>query len=182
MQGGAAEQLLPPPVQIPEEAIMESNQGTKVEAARRRRSGYGTIGMTMTTVALFVVAVFVGTRHAGEKGPPTAEPAPAALPSGGAAIVAGEPLPAKHAPRRLAAANRKELEATLPKGAPVDVIANDGDPEAFRLAEEIRSFLLAKGYPATDVTRSVSTPPAKVVGLEPLTGGKWRVIVGSTEE
>jgi hypothetical protein len=167
---------------------METNQGnhgnhwTKGESAGRKRFGYGTIGVTMTTVVLFVVAVFVGTRHAGDKGPPSVQPASAALPAGGAAVAAAEPTPAKHAPRHLEAANRKELQTTLPKGAPVDVTANDGDPEAFRLAQEIHSFLLAKGYLATDVTRSVSTPPAKGVGLEPLAGGKWRVIVGSAEE
>ena len=160
----------------------QGKQGTTAESARRKGSRYGTIGVTTTTVALFVVAVFVGTRHAGDKGPPNAEPAPAALPAGGGTVAAAEPPAAKHAPRHLASANRKELETTLPKGAPVDVTANDGDPEAFRLAQEIRSFLLAKGYLATDVTRSVSTPPAKGVGLEPLAGGKWRVIVGSAEE
>jgi hypothetical protein len=164
---------------------METNQGnhgTKGTSAGRKRSGYGTIGVTVTTIVLFVVAVFVGTRHKRDKAPPSAEPAPAALPAGGAAVAAGEPTAAKHAPRHLAAANRQELQTTLPKGAPVDVTANDGDPEAFRLAQEIHSFLLAKGYLATDVTRSVSTPPAKGVGLEPLAGGKWRVIVGSAEE
>jgi hypothetical protein len=90
--------------------------------------------------------------------------------------------PAKHPPRRLESANRHELETTLPRGAPVEITANDGDPEAFRLAQEIRSFLRAKGYAAAEVTRSVSTPPAKGVGLEPLAGGKWRVIVGSADE
>jgi hypothetical protein len=164
---------------------METNQGnlgTKAESARRRGSGYGTIGVTTTAIALFALAIVVGTRHAGDKAPPSLEPAPAALPAGGGAVAAAEPPPAKHAPRHLEAANREELETTLPKGAPIDVTANDGDPEAFRLAQEIRSFLLAKGYLAADVTRSVSTPPAKGVGLEPLAGGKWRVIVGSAEE
>jgi hypothetical protein len=160
----------------------QGNQGTKAESARRKGSGYGTIAVTMTTVALFAVAVFVGTRHARDNAPPIAEPAPVAVPPGGGAVVAAEPPPGKHVSRHLEAANRKELEITLPKGAPIDVTANDGDPEAFRLAKEIRSFLLAKGYLATDVTRSVSTPPAKGVGLEPLAGGKWRVIVGSAEE
>jgi hypothetical protein len=160
----------------------QGNQGTKVESARRKGSGYGTIGVTTTAVALFAIAIVIGTRHAGDKAPPSLEPASAALPAGGGAVAAADPPPAKHAPRHLAAANRKELQTTLPKGAPVDVTANDGDPEAFRLAQEIHSFLLAKGYLATEVTRSVSTPPAKGVGLEPLTGGKWRVIVGSAEE
>ncbi len=167
----------------------QGNHGSKAESAGRRGSGYGTIGVTTTAVALFAVAILVGTRHAGDKALPSLEPAPAAAPAAGAAVPAGggrvaaaDPPAAKHPPRHLEAANRKELETTLPKGAPVDVTANDGDPEAFRLAQEIRSFLLAKGYLATDVTRSVSTPPAKGVGLEPMTGGKWRVIVGSAEE
>jgi hypothetical protein len=165
---------------------METNQGnqeTKAESARRKGSGYGAIGMTTATVALFVVAIFVGTRHADDRGsPPNAEPTPAALPAGGGPFAAAEPPAGKHASRHLEAANRKELESTLPKDAPIDVTANDGDPEALRLAQEIRSFLLAKGYQPTDVTRSVSTPPAKGVGLEPLAGGKWRVIVGSADE
>ncbi len=164
---------------------METNQGkqgTKAELPGRKGSGYGTIGVTTTAVALFVGAILVGTRHGGERASPSAEPAPAALPAGGGAVAAADPPPAKHPPRHLEASNRKELEGTLPKGAPVDVTANDGDPEAFRLAQEIRSFLLVKGYQATDVTRSISTPPAKGVGLEPLTGGKWRVIVGSAQE
>jgi hypothetical protein len=169
---------------------METNQGnqwTNAESARRKGSGYGTIAVTTTAVALFAVAILVGTGHAGDRAPPSLEPAAApaagaAVPAGGGAVAVADPPAAKHPPRHLEAANRKELVTTLPKGAPVDVTANDGDPEAFRLAQEIRSFLLAKGYLATDVTRSVSTPPAKGVGLEPMTGGKWRVIVGSAEE
>jgi hypothetical protein len=167
---------------------MESNEGkrgkpgTKAESARRGGSGYGAVGVSATAVALFVLAIFAGARHAGDKRGPNVEPVPAALPTGEGALAVAEPSPAKHAPRHLEAANRKELKTTLPKGAPIDVTANDGDPEAFRLAREIRSFLLAEGYQAADVTRSVSTPPAKGVGLEPLTGGKWRVIVGSAEE
>jgi hypothetical protein len=160
----------------------QGNQETKAESTRRKGSRYGTIGVTTTTVALFVVAVFVGTRHGGERGSPNAEPAPAVLPAGGDTVGAAAPPSGKHPARHLEVANRKELEGTLPKGAPIDVTANDGDPEALRLAKEIRSFLLAKGYRATDVTRSVSTPPAKGVGLEPLADGKWRVIVGSAEE
>jgi hypothetical protein len=160
----------------------QGNQGTKSESARRKGAGYGTIAMTTTTVALFVVAIFVGTRHAGDEGPPNAEPTPAALPASGAGVVAADRPAGKVAARHLEAANRKELESTLPKGAPIDVTANDGDLEALRLAQEIRSFLLAKGYRASDVTRSVSTPSAKGVGLEPLADGKWRVIVGSAEE
>jgi hypothetical protein len=92
--------------------------------------------------------------------------------------VAGPRLP----PRHLQQANRRELETTLPKGAAIDVTAMDGDPEALGLAKEIRVFLLARGYQVGDVTRSISTPPAKGVGLEPLADGKWRVIVGTAEE
>jgi hypothetical protein len=158
----------------------QGNQGTTAESARRKGSRYGALGVTTATVALFVVAVFVGARHTGDRGSPNAEPA--ALPAGGGAVAAAEPPSRKHASRHLEAANRKELESTLPKGAPIEVTANDGDPEALGLAGEIRSFLLAKGYRANDVTRSVSTPPAKGVGLEPMAGGRWRVIVGSAEE
>ena len=160
----------------------QGNRGTKAETARREGSGYRAIMVTTATVALFVVAIFVGTRHSGDRRSPNAEPPPTVLPAGSGAVVAAAPPSGKRPLRKLEAANRKELESTLPKGAPIDVTANDGDPEALRLAQEIRSFLLAKGYRAHDVTRSVSTPPAKGVGLEPLADGKWRVIVGSAEE
>jgi hypothetical protein len=185
MRGRTAEQLLRPSAQFPKEATMETNQGnrgTKAEAAGRKGSDYRALMVASATIALFLVAIFVGTRHDGHRGSPNAEPAPAVLPAGGGAVVAAAPPSAKRAARRLEAVNRKELESTLPKGAPIDVTANDGDPEALRLAQEIRSFLLTKGYRATDVTRSVSTPPAKGVDLEPLADGKWRVIVGSAEE
>ena len=95
----------------------QGNQGTKAESTRRK-AGYGTIGVTATAAALFAVAIFLGARHAGEKGSPSAEPAPAALPAGGGVVAAADPPPAKHPPRHLEAANRKELETTLPKGAP----------------------------------------------------------------
>jgi hypothetical protein len=161
---------------------MEIEDGTKVEP-RRGRSGLVPVGVTGTAVALFAVAIFFGARHAGDQGPTNAAaPPPTAGEAAGAEVAVAPPSPANHPPRRLEAANRKELVSTLPRGAPVDVTANEGDPEALRLAEEIRSFLLAKGYRATDVTRNASTPPAKGVGLEPLAGGKWKVIVGSAEE
>jgi hypothetical protein len=169
---------------------MASEEGTK--AAARKRSAAATAGVTATAAALFAVAIFLGTRHAGDAGPPGAAPptgaaervaAPAAAPEKVAAPAAAPPaLGPNRPPRRLQFANRHELETTLPKGAPVDVTANDGDPEAFRLAQEIHAFLLAKGYQVADVTRSVSTPPAKGVGLEPLPGGRWRVIVGGADE
>jgi hypothetical protein len=129
---------------------------------------------------LFALAIFLGTRHAGDAGPPVAAPPPAPVEK----VVAERtgPATAVRTPRRMEPANRHELETTLPQGAPVDVTANDGDPEAFRLAGEIRAFLLGKGYRVGDVTRSISTPPAKGVGLEPLADGKWRVIVGGAEE
>lgn len=148
-------------------------------AAERRRSAVRTAGVTATAVALFAVAIFVGTRRAGEGPPPgvalgpTAAPAPAQAPAATAA---------KHPPRHLQEANRHELEATLPKGAGVYITANDGDAEANRLAEEIQAFLFLKGYHVSNVTHSVSTPPAKGVGLEPLPDGRWRVVVGSADE
>jgi hypothetical protein len=85
---------------------------------------------------------------------------------------------AKHPPRRLEDVNRNELETTLPKGAPVEITAPEGDDEAFRLAQEIRAFLRSEKYPVTDVSRRAPDPSAKGVGLEPLPDGKWRVIVG----
>lgn len=169
---------------------MANDEGTK--GAARKRSAAATAGVTATAAALFAVAIFLGTRHAGDAGPPGAAPpsvaaekvaAPAAAPERVAAPAAEPPVAGPNRqPRRLERANRRELETTLPKGAPIDVTANDGDPEAFRLAQEIHAFLLSKGYQVAEVTRSVSTPPAKGVGLEPLAGGRWRVIVGSAEE
>ncbi len=164
---------------------METNEETRGARARAKASGYGATGVAVTSMAVLAVAIFAGTRHARD-GSITA-PAPAAAPSEVAAApseVAAAPQASaeKHAPRRLESANRRELETTLPKAASVEITANDGDPEALRLAQEIHGFLLAKGYAAAAVTRSVSTPPAKGVGLEPLAGGKWRVIVGSADE
>jgi hypothetical protein len=144
-------------------------------------------GVTATAIALFALAIFVGARRASES-PPAASPPPvAALPSPPVVAAAephGEPapLPAKHPPRRLEAVNRQELTKTLPRGAPVDVTANAGDPEAFQLAQQIRSFLRDNGYQPGFVTHSISTPPAKGVGIEQLAGGHWRVIVGSADE
>jgi len=151
----------------------------------RRGSAARTAGVTATAIALFALAIFVGARRAGDgpppgvaMGPAVAEPpVPAPAP---ATTAAG--APAKHPPRHLQAANGDELVKTLPKGASVDVTANAGDAEAYRLAEEIQAFLFLKGYKVGDVTRSVATPMPKGVGLEPLAGGKWRVIVGSAEE
>jgi hypothetical protein len=166
--------------------------------AGRRRSAARTAGVTATAIALFAVAIFVGARRAGDGPPPgvavgptqAAPPAPAAAaaapglaPAPAAAAAApGSASAAKHPPRHLQAANRKELETTLPKGAFVDITANAGDAEALRLADEIQAFLFLKGYRIDNVTHSVSTPPAKGVGLESLPNGRWRVIVGSAEE
>jgi hypothetical protein len=164
---------------------MANEEGTK--AATRERSVAAALGVTATASVLFAAAIFLGARHAGDAGPPGAAAPPAAAaqvappapaPSATAPVVAGPNRP----PRRLQRVNRQELETTLPKGAPIDVTATDGDAEALGLAREIRAFLLAKGYQVGEVTRSVSTPPAKGVGLEPLPDGKWRVVVGSAEE
>jgi hypothetical protein len=141
-------------------------------------------GVTATAIALGAVAIFVGARRAGEGPPPGVAMGPTTPPSQATAAApapAATPVP-KHPPRHLQAANRQELETTLPKGASVEVTANDGDAEALRLAEEIQAFLFLKGYHVGNVTRSVATPMPKGVGLQPLAGGKWRVIVGSAEE
>ncbi|HEY4394988.1 MAG TPA: hypothetical protein VGP64_13045 [Polyangia bacterium] len=163
---------------------MANDEGT--QAAAGKRSAATTAGVTVTAVVLFAAAIVAGTRHAKDAGPlggpplaaPAQEAVPAAPPAAAAPPVAGPSLP----PRHLQPANRQELESTLPKGARIDVTAMAGDPEAQRLAHEIRAFLLAKGYQVGDVTRSISTPPAKGVGLQPLADGKWRVIVGNAEQ
>jgi hypothetical protein len=158
---------------------MEPSEGTKGAETRAKASRYGSVGVVATATALFAVAIFAGVRHAHDGSIPG--PGPAAT-SPTEVAAAPQAPPAKHPPRQLERANRHELETTLPRGAPVEITANDGDPEAFRLAQEIHGFLLAKGYGAAAVTRSVSTPPAKGVALEPLAGGKWRVIVGAADE
>jgi hypothetical protein len=166
---------------------MDGNEGTRASA--QKRSAAKVAGVTATAIALGAVAIFIGARRAGDAGVPGA-PLAAAAPSAppAAAVAVAEPraesppLPARHPPRRLEQVNRRELTGTLPKGVPIDVTANDGDPEAFQLAQQIRGFLRANGYQAGDVTRSVSTPPAKGVGLQPLADGRWRVIVGSAED
>lgn len=170
---------------------MANNEGTQVAAGKR--SAAATAGVTATAVALFGAAIFLGTRHAGDAGPlggpslvaqaqktalPAAPPTAVVPPASATPPVAGPSRP----PRHLQQANRHELETTLPKGAPVDITAMDGDPEALGLAKEIRMFLLARGYQVGEVTRSISTPPPKGVGLQPLADGKWRVIVGNAEE
>lgn len=87
----------------------------------------------------------------------------------------------KHPPRRLEDVNRSELENTLPPGAPVEITAPQGDEEAFRLAQEIRAFLHREKYPVAPIARRTPDPSAKGVGLEPLPGGRWRVVVGAAE-
>jgi len=166
---------------------MANDEGT--QAAPGKRSAAATAGVTAMAVALFMAAIFLGTRHARDASPlggppPVAQPEKAAPPAAAAPSAATAPQVAgpHRPPRHLQQANKHELETTLPQGAPVDVTAMDGDPEALGLAREIRAFLLAKGYLVGEVTRSISTPPAKGVGLQPLADGKWRVIVGNAEE
>lgn len=158
---------------------MGTTEETRGARARAKAFGYGSVAVAVSAMAVFAIAIFAGARHARDGS--SSDPGPVAAPSSEVAAAPQAP-PLKHPPRRLESANRRELESTLPKGAPVEITANDGDPEAFHLAQEIQGFLLAKGYGAGHVTRSVSTPPAKGVGLEPLSGGKWRVIVGFNDE
>lgn len=158
---------------------------TEQATTGRRGSAARTAGMTATAIALFAVAIFVGARRAGDGPPPGVAfgPTQAAPPATPTAAAAPAPASAaKHPPRHLQAVNRHELETTLPKGASVDITANAGDAEAYRLADEIQAFLFLKGYRVDNVTHSVSTPMPKGVLLQPLAGGKWRVIVGSAEE
>lgn len=163
---------------------MANDEGTQ---AAGKRSAATMTSVTATAVVLFGLAIFLGTRHAGDAGPlggpPVSAPAatprsPSTPPAAAAAPVSGPHRP----PRHLQPVNRHELETTLPKGASIDVTATDGDPEALGLAQEIQGFLQARGYQVGEVTRSISTPPAKGVGLQPLDDGKWRVIVGNAEE
>jgi hypothetical protein len=184
-EGEAVRKLLRPAGPNHKEAIMDGSTGQT--AAGRKVSAARTAGVTATAIALFAVAIFVGARRASDGpprglavGPTVAEPlaAPAAAP----ATTQAPPPAAKHPPRHLQEVNRHELETTLPQGVAVDVTASAGDAEAYRLAEEIQAFLFLKGYRVGDVTRSVSTPMPKGVKLQPLTAGRWRVIVGSAED
>jgi hypothetical protein len=188
LKEGAAVRKLLLRAPIHREATMANDEGTK---AAGKRWAASTAGVTATAVALFAAAIFLGSRHAGDAGPlggpappvaraalPSAPPAATAPPAAGAPPLFGPHRP----PRHLQQVNRHELESTLPQGAWIDVTAMDGDPEALGLAREIRAFLLANGYQVGEVTRSISTPPAKGVGLQPLDDGKWRVIVGNAEE
>jgi uncharacterized iron-regulated membrane protein len=132
---------------------------------------------TIAVATLFVAALTAtGCRQAATPSATTAPIATAAPPA-----AAADPPAPKHPPRRLEDANRKELESTLPKGAPIEITAPEGDEEAFRLAQEISIFLRSEKYGVANIVRRPPDPSAKGVGLEPLPGGRWRVIVGQPE-
>jgi hypothetical protein len=131
---------------------------------------------TKTIAAAALVAAALTTAGCHRADAPNATPPIAVVPP-----VATAPAPPNHPPRRLEDANRKELETTLPKGAPVEITAPEGDEEAYRLAQEIRIFLRSQKYGVADIIRGPADPSAKGVGLEALPGGKWRVIVGQPE-
>jgi hypothetical protein len=148
----------------------------------RQRALLGTPSGAMTIIA--ATASFVGAltiagchRNAEAPSPPAEAPVANAAPP---VAAAGPPAP-KHPPRRLEDANRKELASTLPKGAPVEITAPEGDEEAYHLAQEIHTFLRSQQYGVADIVRRPPDPSAKGVGLEPLPDGKWRVIVGEPE-
>jgi hypothetical protein len=147
----------------------------------RQRALLGTPSSAMTLIA--ATASFVGAvtiagchRNAEAPSPPTTTAAAAPPP-----VAAADPPAPKHPPRRLEDANRKELAGTLPKGAPIEITAPEGDDEAYHLAQEIRTFLRSQQYGVADIVRRPPDPSAKGVGLEPLPDGKWRVIVGEPE-
>ncbi len=145
----------------------------------RQRALLGTPSGAMTIIAATVSFVGAGTiagchRNVEVSSPPTT--ATTAPP-----VAAADPPAPKHPPRRLEDANRKELESTLPKGAPVEITAPAGDEEAYHLAQEIRIFLRSQQYGVADIVRRPPDPSAKGVGLEALPDGKWRVIVGEPE-
>lgn len=149
----------------------------KSNARKRALLGAPSAG-TIAVAALFVAALTTaGCRRATTPSATTSAPTATADPP---PATADPPAP-KHPPRRLEDANRKELESTLPKGAPVEITAPEGDEEAYRLAQEIRIFLRSEKYGVADIVRRPPDPSAKGVGLEPLPGGKWRVIVGEPE-
>ena len=145
----------------------------------RQRALLGTPSGAMTIIAAtvsFVGAMTIAGCHRNAEAPSPPTTATAAPP-----VSAAEPPAPKHPPRRLEDANRKELESTLPKGAPVEITAPEGDEEAYHLAQEIRIFLRSQKYGVADIVRRPPDPSAKGVGLEALPEGKWRVIVGDPE-
>jgi hypothetical protein len=143
------------------------------------------VGIIAVAAIFLLAAIAVATTHRLKRSSPDDEPgnsSPVSVPTAARpAEVATDQPPVNHPPRRLQDVNRRELETTLPKGAPVEITAAEGDDDAFQLAEEIRDFLRSEKYPVTPVTRRAPDPSAKGVGLEPLPGGKWRVIVGAAE-
>jgi len=152
----------------------------------RQRALLGTPSGAMTIIAAtvsFVGALTIAGCHRNAEAPSPAPTAAAAPPVATAAppVAAADPPAPKHPPRRLEDANRKELASTLPKGAPVEITAPEGDEEAYHLAQEIHTFLRSQQYGVADIVRRPPDPSAKGVGLEPLPDGKWRVIVGEPE-
>jgi hypothetical protein len=154
-----------------------------VASALSKASVFGR-GLTAVTFLVAVGGIGSATEGCGKARPVGAgdeirvvdvPPAPAPV---APAVAATE---VKHPPRRLEDVNRSELENTLPPGAPVEITAPQGDDEAFRLAQEIRAFLHREKYPVAPIARRTPDPSAKGVGLEPLPGGKWRVVVGAAE-
>jgi hypothetical protein len=146
----------------------------------RKRALLGTPSDRKTAIALAALFVAVLTTAGCQRAATnsaTSAPTSTATPP----VAAADPPSPKHPPRRLEDANRKELESTLPKGAPVEITAPEGDEEAFRLAQEIRIFLRSQKYGVADIVRRPPDPSAKGVGLEALPDGKWRVIVGEPE-
>jgi len=146
----------------------------------RQRALLGTPSDRIAAVALaalFVAALTTaGCRRAAT---PSATSAPPSMPM--PPVAAADPPTPKRPPRRLEDTNRKELESTLPKGAPVEITAPEGDEEAYRLAQEIRIFLRSEKYGVANIIRNPPDPSAKGVGVEALPDGKWRVIVGQPE-
>jgi hypothetical protein len=156
-----------------------AREATMGKSSARQRASLGTPAGATTAIAVAALAAALTTAgcHRAETATATSATASTAAPP----VATADPPPVKHPPRRLEDTNRKELESTLPKGAPVEITAPEGDEEAYRLAQEIRIFLRSEKYGVADIIRRPADPTAKGVGLEALPDGKWRVIVGQPE-
>ncbi len=84
--------------------------------------------------------------------------------------------------RQLTEANAKGLEDALKKFSfkSVDVTAVMGDGEAFRLASQIKNFLVSKGFDVNGVNQAVYSAPVQGQNIEaPNDKGVINIIIGN---
>ena len=79
--------------------------------------------------------------------------------------------------RQLDANSGAQLQASLPVGKPVSVVAVMGDQEAFAFATQIVAFLRSKGYQVDGVSQVVYSGPLAGQFVKPTDAG-FEVVVG----